>query len=140
MTSRRPANIWARRAHRLAYGVLGCSTLGSLILGGWLWAQNPLARPLVARSAESAQAALTRAMAWRVDAAWLVPQLEQALAAGDYDDQLLLVQIANAHDIALPPDLLHRMAAFAEDADSLTSRTADCAACAYDIARCERIA
>lgn len=125
---------------RLAYRLLSISSAFTLIAMVWIFAQNPFAAPMIARSEAGAKEILTKAMARRVDADWAVLRLEAALAAQDYDEMQLILDIALDHGITLPRDLLERMAAFAATAEGPMAAAADCAACAYDIKSCARIA
>ncbi|MFT6451665.1 MAG: hypothetical protein ACJA06_001150 [Halocynthiibacter sp.] len=125
---------------RLAYRILSICSAITLVATLWVWMQNPFAAPLIARSEAGAQAILTKAIARRVTPDWAILRLEAALAAGDYDEMQLILDIALDHGIALPRELLERMAEFAAKAEGPLAAAADCATCAYDISTCERIA
>ncbi len=125
---------------RLAYRLLSLSSALTLVATLVILAQNPFAAPLIARSEAGAQAVLTKAMARNVTEEWAILNLEAALAAQDYDEMQLILDIALDHGISLPRALLERMAIFAADAEGPLAAAADCATCAYDISTCERIA
>jgi len=124
---------------RLAYMLLALTSLATLAASAWAWAQNPLAAPLVARSEAAAEAALTRALAFRVTPAWMIPRMEAALAAGDADEATLLLRLAADHPGSLPEPLRVQAEALIAHQAALPARAADCARCAYDIAACERL-
>ena len=120
-----------RRAIRLATAATSLALIGSL-------AMQPLARPYVERTAEDLRLHLAAASARVVDADWLAPRLEAALAAGDRDRVELLTGMAARYDVPLT----HVQEAAVADAlrPALGERLADCGACAYELDRCTGLA
>lgn len=124
---------------RIAYRLLTLCSALTLAATLWTVSQNPFAAPTIARTEAGAQEILTKAMARRVTLEWAIPRLEAALAASDYDEMQLILEIALDHGLTLPRDLLERMASFAAKAEGTLATAANCATCAYDIRTCDRI-
>jgi hypothetical protein len=100
-------------------------------------AQNPLVLPFAERGAAEARAAVEAAMARRVDAAWLLPRLETAIADADVDRTELYLDLADSHGVAVPGPLLS--AAMALVAPPVRVRLAQCSACALNPADCHGV-
>ncbi len=105
----------------------------------WLATQSPFATPLVARADDEVRAALTRAMAREVDANWIVPRMEAAIAAQDLSQIELLVDLAITHEVAVPPALKDRLQNVVEAQSGILATAQSCGACAYDIAQCPNL-
>ena len=107
---------------------------------GWTLTQHPFAEPVAARGAEAAQQALARAIARQISDGWLVAELTAAVAAEDAQDADILLEIADARDVPLPPDLRQAAAELTGAGASFAEQALDCAACAYDITTCRTLA
>jgi hypothetical protein len=102
----------------------------------WTLTQTPFAAPLVDRSVEQTRAALERAMARNVDLSLILPRMQEAILAKDLDHILLLLQLANDHDVQLPAPMLADINALNVAASGVLARTTACGACAIDITAC----
>lgn len=102
----------------------------------WVLSLNPLAAPVVERTADEARAAFTRAMALRVTPDWLVPRLEAAVAGDAPDDIALYRELAAEHGVAVPPDLDARADAVMARHDGPLGTARDCALCTWNIGAC----
>jgi hypothetical protein len=103
----------------------------------WALAQNPLVLPFAQRGAAEARAALEAAVAQRVDADWLLPRLERALAAGDADRAETLIGLADRHGVTVPQPLAQDVAALVSPPRG--ERLAQCGRCAFDPANCRSV-
>lgn len=121
---------------RAARRILILWILATWAATAWVLSLNPLAAPLVERTAVEARAAFTRAMAVVVTPDWLLPRLEAAVATGAPDDVALCLQIAAEHGVAVPGDLATRAEAIRTAHDGAVDTARDCAACAWDITAC----
>ncbi|MCF2869626.1 hypothetical protein L0664_00985 [Octadecabacter sp. G9-8] len=106
----------------------------------WLSTQSPFAAPIVDRSIEQTRAALVRAVAGEVDLGWILPRMQDAILAEDLEQILLLLQLANDHDVQLPAPMLADINALNVAASGVFARTTACGACAVDINACATIA
>lgn len=122
---------------RAAFGLM---TIATFVASLWSLAQNPFAQPMIAQSDAAVRATLAQARASVATPEWITAEIEAALARKDYDDLVLLVEVATAQGISLPPEQAVRLAAFADEEERLSARVADCALCAYDMSSCQRIA
>lgn len=122
--------------HRAARRILVLWTLATWAATGWVLSLNPFAAPLVARTAEEARAAFTRAMAIRVTPDWLLPRLEAAVATDAPDDVALYLEIAGEHGVAIPASLAAAAEAVLAAHEDMIDAAGDCARCAWDIAAC----
>lgn len=102
----------------------------------WILSFNPLAAPVVERTASEARAAFTRAMARTVTPEWLLPRLEAAVAGDAPDDIALFRELAAEHGVAIPRDLDVRADAVVARHDGAFDTARDCALCAWDIGAC----
>jgi len=121
---------------RAARAVLLLWSAATIAAAGWAVSQNPFASAMVARSAEDAAAALDRAVARTVDAEWLTPRLEAAVAAGDPDEADVLLRLGDAHGVAVPDDIR----AAAEAVGDRGRGLAACGTCALDSGACADLA
>jgi len=110
--------------------------LGTWGVTGWTLSQHPFAEPIVARSHDEARRALDRAVARQASEAWLAAEIEAALAADDPLDIELLIGIADARGIALPPQIDAAARAALGEGRGALAAAGDCAACAWDITAC----
>jgi hypothetical protein len=122
----------------LAAAALTCGALCTGAASLWTMAQNPLARPLVERSADEVRVALERAMAREVTPDWLLPRLDEALAAGDADRVGMLAGLATQYGVALTGEQWQAVDAALAPPD-LVSRATECAACAWDVRSCPSV-
>lgn len=120
----------------LARLVLLAWSLASLAMGAWIWSQNPLAAPLVARTASEARTALSAAVARQVTPDWLLPRIRAAVAADDMVRLDLLTGLARDHDIALPADLSDAVAQMAARHQGWAATARDCGRCMTDVSAC----
>jgi hypothetical protein len=123
-----------RRWGRIALGV---ASLLAAILSMVGLAANPLVLPFAERGAAEARVAVERAVARRVDAGWLLPRLEAAVAREDIDRAALLLNLADGHGVTIPADL--RGTAEALVSPGWTTDLGRCGACALDVADCRSI-
>lgn len=126
-----------RAAARLALALWAAV---SVTLAAWTFAQRPFGAPLVARSAEQARIALSRAVADRATPEWLAPRLDAAIAADAPDEVRLYLDLAGEQDIALPDGTRARAAAVLATDEGFWAGAASCATCAWDIAACRSVA
>jgi len=113
--------------------------LASLATAGataWVLAQNPFAEVFVERGTEEVRAGFARAVAGVVDEDWLLPRLEAALESGDPGEVEVLVRLADDAGVALPEGMRED----AERAAAHSTGVVACAACAWDIGACTRLA
>ncbi|WP_146180744.1 hypothetical protein [Thalassorhabdomicrobium marinisediminis] len=115
--------------HVLPFGATLACTL-------WLLAQAPFAAPLVQRSAAGIEVALSRAMARKVDADWLVPRLQAAVADEDLMRIELLVDLAISYEVAVPPALKVRLQEVVDAQTGFFASALGCGACAVDVTAC----
>ncbi len=112
----------------------------TLASAGWFLLQSPFATPVIARSTDQIEAALTRAMAREVTLAWILPRLQEAVLLEDLDRLDLLLGLANDHGILLPRPMVEDIAALNARVSGWLARTTACGACAIDITACETVA
>ncbi len=112
----------------------------TVVCAGWFMVQSPFTSPVVERSAEQIDAALTRAMARQVTLAWLLPRLQDALIVEDLMQLDLLLGLANDHNVVLPRAMIEDIAQLDRAQSGALARTAACGACAIDITACDTLA
>lgn len=112
----------------------------TLICAGWLMMQSPFSAPLITRSTDQIDAALTRALARNVTLPWLLPRVQEALLLQDLDQLDLLLGLANDHDVLLPRPMIIDIARLDDAQSGLLARTTACGACAVDITACATLA
>lgn len=110
--------------------------LGTWGATGWTLAQHPFAQPLIARGGAEVQAAVRRAVARQASPDWLAAEVARALARDDRVDLDLLLGIADAQGLALPPDLDAAARAALGEGQGLVAGGIGCATCAIDITAC----
>ncbi|MEL6167343.1 MAG: hypothetical protein AAFR35_01540 [Pseudomonadota bacterium] len=125
-----------RRVARLLLLLL---SLGAGALAAYGLVTHPFAAPIAQRTTDEVRVALDRAMARRLDAGWLAPRIEAALAAEDRDRLRLYADLGVEYGVALPEDLVHRVEA-ALAPPPLAGRAAACGACAWDPVFCVDLA
>ena len=128
---------------RALHSLVTVACIGGTALGaGAVLVQSPFTAPMVERTTSDARLALERAVARNVTPEWLLPRLEEALAADapDRDRVSMLTELAGAHAIALPAPLAERAAAFEASQGGFLQGSVDCARCAYDILSCPSLA
>ena len=98
--------------------------------------QNPLAHPFVDRSIDSARLVLQRAMAREVTPGWVRAEMEQALAAEDFERVTTLAYIAADQGIAPGPKMVAQINALEARVTGTWATARDCARCIADITVC----
>ncbi|MFQ6551521.1 hypothetical protein AAD018_004140 [Aestuariibius insulae] len=119
--------------------------LRSLLLAGnlavlfWVVGTAPLTSPFVERSAEELAYRLDQMMAREVNAAWLEPRLEEAVAADDVDRIAMLLGLAEEFGISLSDQMIEAARAEVEAAEGWTRSALSCGSCMIEMASCERL-
>ena len=126
MTMRR----WGRSA-------LGLASVAAAALSVAGLAANPLAVPFANLGTAEARIALERAVARRVDAEWLLPRLEVAVAREDADRAGILLSLAEDHAVPLPDGLRDRAAALVSP--GRLASLGHCGACALNVSVCRSV-
>ena len=85
----------------LARLALGLAALATALANGWALSQHPFAAPMRDRTEAELRVALDRALAAEVDAPWLSPRLDDAVADGDADRAEILLRLADRQGIAV---------------------------------------
>jgi hypothetical protein len=106
----------------------------------WTLAQNPFARPFVARSADELRLAIDRALARSATPDLVRGRLIEALDAGDIDRVEIYAGLADDHAIGLDPATAARIAELRARQVGFWNGVRACGSCAWDIASCRSIA
>lgn len=127
-----------RRALHIALHLLPFGL--TLLCVAWVAVQSPFAAPFVQKSTAQIEASLTRAIARKVDAEWLVPRLQDAVAQEDLTRIELFVDLAIEHGVAVPPELKTAALGVVEAQSGYVATALSCGACAFDITACQSVA
>ncbi|MGR3570335.1 hypothetical protein [Brevirhabdus sp.] len=133
---RRAGRTAGQRGDRLAGA---CLTLIALLTAAstlLALAANPFAQPLINRSTNELRQAIDRALLRELTPDRLRTEVQAALEAQDRDRLDMLLDLAQARGLTVPPDLRARTDALRDARSGLLEKASDCALCAYDITRC----